>query len=159
MCLYVIGQTPPYTINLKSLLHDSEIKRHVETYLLSLECAHRRTQLRNARMKKQNRNYIPELPQLIRASKLAKYVNQTLLPDFWKPENIRKKAEKLAAELNVTDAEEIDEIYCKIMKHSTRHSKICVRTAQNWLNELGYRYKKHGSHGQFMDYISRFVEH
>jgi len=133
-------QVPAGATYLRSLLHDPDIKRSVDIYVKSLERAYRKAQLRNARQKKQNGNYKLETPQLIRASKLRTYVNETLLPNFWTEANIRQKAENFAEEINVTDAGEIDDIYRKIMENKKGNTKICSRTAQNWLRAMGYNF-------------------
>ena len=118
-------------------------------------------------VKKLNSKAIKSVPQVandeqqsmgnIRAGKLQTYINEKVLPAYWSTESIRQRATKHAEKLNITDANEIDNIIQAMTEDAKQHESICVRTAQRWLNILGYTYRKNGKNGQFIDYNQRQV--
>ena len=133
-------------------------------FLEAMECAHRQAVMQKRRQSKQNSKAVPQvttaeqqLTGLIRADKLMTYINKDVLHAYWSKKSIKQRARKHAEKLNITDANEIEKIIQTITVDAKKHMKIDVRTAQRWLTQLGYTYRKNGKNGQFIDYSQRQV--
>ena len=161
------GKPSKETFSIKSLLNCPVIRRHAEMWLEAMECAHRQAVTQKRRQSKLNSKAIKSAPQVtkveqqsmdnIRAGKLQTYINEKVLPAYWSTESIRQRATKHAEKLNITDANEIDNIVRAMTEDKDEHLQIHARTAQRWLNILGYTYRKNGKNGQFIDYNQRQV--
>ena len=96
----------------------------------------------------------------IRASRLQKFVNNTLLPKYYSSEHVDARAQARAERLNITNVADVQKTVADALQNARTAAtdrRISVRTAQRWLNQLGLKFHKHPAHGMFIDYINRRV--